>query len=105
MLFYLDPPYWGCERDYGEGMFSRAEFEAMAELLAKLSGRFILSLNDTPQIRQLFAGFMIEPVATTYSVGAAEGSKNRAELIIANVDFGTETAKSRTKSKWRCAQK
>lgn len=20
-LFYLDPPYWGCERDYGDGVF------------------------------------------------------------------------------------
>ena len=29
-LFYLDPPYFGCERDYGEGMFDRAQFEAMA---------------------------------------------------------------------------
>jgi DNA adenine methylase len=25
MLFYLDPPYWGCETDYGAEVFSRAD--------------------------------------------------------------------------------
>lgn len=30
-LFYLDPPYWDCETDYGAGMFSRSDFEALAE--------------------------------------------------------------------------
>jgi hypothetical protein len=70
----------------------------------KLSGRFIPSLNDAPEIRRLFASFMIEPVAPTYSVGAAEGAKNRPEPIIANADFSGETAKIRTKSKWRATQ-
>jgi DNA adenine methylase len=80
-------------------MFGREEFGAMADLLAKLSGHFILSLNDTPQIRGLFRRFFVEEVKTTYSVGDAEGAKNRAELIIANADFGTETTKIRSKSK------
>lgn len=29
-LFYLDPPYWGCERDYGPG-FERADFERLRD--------------------------------------------------------------------------
>ena len=54
-LFYLDPPSYGCEDDYGPGMFSAEEFEEMAELLARLAGRFILSLNDHPDVRRISA--------------------------------------------------
>ncbi|MGM9451615.1 DNA adenine methylase, partial [Klebsiella sp. K47] len=43
-LFYLDPPYFGCEGDYGDG-FGREQFSAMADQLAAMKGRFILSLN------------------------------------------------------------
>ena len=53
---YIDPPYHGHEEDYGKGMFTRAEFEELAELLGTLKGSFILSINDTPEIRKTFAG-------------------------------------------------
>jgi DNA adenine methylase len=67
-LFYLDPPYWGGEGDYGPGMFVRADFERLAAALKGLRGRFILSINDRPEIRSLFAGCSIEEAALTYSV-------------------------------------
>lgn len=65
-LFYLDPPYWGSERDYGEGVFSPDDFGALSDLLATLQGRFILSINDTPDTRRIFARFAIEPVDLSY---------------------------------------
>lgn len=83
-LFYLDPPYYGCERDYGEGMFGREEFAAMAELLRGLKGRFILSLNDHPDVREIFAGFAMEGAEVRYSVGGMNNSKLVGELIISN---------------------
>ncbi len=43
MLFYIDPPYYGCEDDYGVNMFDRDQFAIMAKILAGVSGRFILS--------------------------------------------------------------
>lgn len=67
-LFYLDPPYWGNEGDYGPGVFGRDDFEAMAAQLAGLRGRFLLSLNDVPEVRRVFARFEIEAVGTVYSV-------------------------------------
>lgn len=73
-LFYLDPPYWGCETDYGDGLFSRAEFEQLAEALAGLRGRFLLSLNDVPEVRRIFGRFQIEAVETTYSVAGPAGA-------------------------------
>ena len=45
-LFYLDPPYWNHEQDYGKGIFAREDFALMAKLLSELKGRCIVSLND-----------------------------------------------------------
>ena len=81
ILFYLDPPYFGCEDDYGPGMFDQAEFTAMAEQLAGIKGRFILSLNDRPQVREIFARFSIEGVGTHYGL-AGQGAKPAGEVII-----------------------
>ena len=81
VLFYLDPPYYGCENDYGDGMFGRPEFGAMAEQLARLKGRFILSLNDRPQVREIFSRFQVETVGTHYGL-AGRGARAASEVII-----------------------
>jgi len=82
-FFYLDPPYWGCEDDYGKGLFSREDFSAMAAQLAGLKGRFLLSINDTPEIRQTFSLFALQEVETLYTV--SRGSNQPVnELLIMN---------------------
>lgn len=83
VLFYLDPPYFGSEGDYGRGVFSRDDFGRLADHLAGIKGAFLLSINDTPEIREIFSRFMIEAVETTYSVSKGNGLK-AAELIITN---------------------
>lgn len=81
-LIYLDPPYHGCEGDYGPGMFDRGQFALMAEQLAGLQGRFILSINDTPEIRETFAAFEQIPAELFYRIsGQATPAR---ELIIRN---------------------
>lgn len=84
-LFYLDPPYYGSEGDYGRELFGRDQFVLMAERLAGLKGRFILSINDVPEIRALFGRFELEEVGLRYSVGGGAGSTAR-ELIISGPD-------------------
>lgn len=81
-FFYLDPPYFGCENDYGPGLFERADFERLAGQLRGLKGKFLLSLNDRPEVRAIFSGFSLEEVSTTYSCGAA--NTRAAELFISN---------------------
>lgn len=83
-LFYLDPPYYGCERDYGDGMFSREEFDAMAEQLRGIKGRFILSINDRPQIREIFAGFNFREEDVRYTIAKSNSLGVFGELIITN---------------------
>ncbi|NKJ43200.1 DNA adenine methylase [Novosphingobium sp. SG720] len=83
-LFYLDPPYFGCETDYGRDLFDRSQFEAMAEQLRGIKGRFILSLNDRPEVRRIFEGFAIEAVPVRYTVGGMAQSQVVGEVIISN---------------------
>ncbi len=84
-LFYLDPPY---DETSGYGLpFGRERYVEMAEQLAAINGRFVLSINATDFIRQTFTGFAIEEVATTWTVSghAAGAGKRVTELLISNL--------------------
>lgn len=83
-LFYLDPPYFGCEDDYGPDVFGPDDFAQLAEQLAGLRGRFLMSINDAPEIRAAFSRFAIDEVETTYTLATATtgGGKKVRELII-----------------------
>ncbi|MGO8323666.1 DNA adenine methylase [Rhizobium ruizarguesonis] len=80
-LFYLDPPYFGNEDDYGKSLFGRDQFEALAARLRQIKGRFVMSINDVPEIRELFSECLIQPVELAYSVSGGKGT-NAKELII-----------------------
>lgn len=80
-LFYLDPPYWGSEGDYGQDLFGRGEFEELAGRLTRLQGRFILSINDRPETRALFGGFEVRTAELAYTI-AAKGATRARELIV-----------------------
>lgn len=82
-LFYLDPPYFGNENDYGKGMFDRGDFAEMAEMLADIEGAFVLSINDTPQTREILSRFRIEEVKLKYTV-SQQAATDAAELIVSN---------------------
>ena len=84
-LFYVDPPYWGHEADYGKDLFAREDFARLAKLLRGIRGHFILSLNDRPEVRKLFRGCKIESVLTRHTMAHGRGSTTAsAELLISN---------------------
>lgn len=78
-LFYADPPYWGTEGFYGAALFSRADFERLAGALKGVRGRFIVSLNDVPEVREIFAWAEIESVSVNYTLS---GAKTAAREVI-----------------------
>jgi DNA adenine methylase len=82
-LFYLDPPYWDCENDYGKGIFGKSDFSNLANILKDIKGKFIMSINDVPEIREIFKDFHIKEVKTTYTTGTQTG-KAANELLISN---------------------
>ncbi|SHH32980.1 DNA adenine methylase [Desulfofustis glycolicus] len=83
-LFYLDPPYWDLP-GYNHN-FEEQDFKDLAELLVGIKGRFLMSFNDTPEIRELFGQFQIDEVKLKYSLtrSTAGRSKTRTELLISN---------------------
>lgn len=83
-LFYLDPPYW---ETAGYGVdFPLAEYEKMAELMARIKGKAILSLNDHPDIRRIFGRFQMDSTGINYMVGGGGKAVERQELIIYSWD-------------------
>ena len=85
-LFYIDPPYHGYENYYGDDVFYRSDFEKLRDVLAGIKGKFIMSMNDVPEIRKLYKEFRIKEVATTYSAAGADKKKKVSELLIMNYD-------------------
>lgn len=79
-LFYLDPPYFGGENDYGKGKFDRSQFAKIAEVLRSLTGKFILSINDTPETREIFDGLTFQEVSLPYTISKTK-SVEAKELI------------------------
>lgn len=81
-FFYLDPPYWGTEDYYGKDAFEREDFQKLKELLVGVKGRFLLTLNDIPEVRKMFNEFEIEGAVVNYTAG--KGNKPAREVIITN---------------------
>ncbi|MGD1096660.1 MAG: DNA adenine methylase [Bryobacteraceae bacterium] len=82
-LFYLDPPYW--RRQLYKYNFSDDDFRGLEERLGRLQGKFIFSIDDRPEIRELFAKFRMQPVDLAYT--AKRDTKVRHnELLITNFE-------------------
>lgn len=85
-FFYVDPPYYTFEDYYGPGIFSTDDFFLLAQLLSNIQGKFVMSINDVPIIRDLFKNFHIEEVMTSYSAAGAHRKKQVTELLIMNYE-------------------
>lgn len=84
-FFYLDPPYYGHEKDYGDGIFYREDFGRLRDMLSKIRGRFLLSINDHLKTREIFKEFRISKETTVYTAGHAHAPhKKVTELLISN---------------------
>ena len=83
-LFYLDPPYVDTEKYY-EGPFCAQDHHRLREVLSHVKGRFILSYNDHPLVRELYADCRIEEITRTSTLsGSGNNQTPYAELIIRN---------------------
>ncbi len=83
-FFYIDPPYWNCESGYGKSIFSKEDFAVLRDLLLPLKGKFLLSINDVPEIREIFSAFRVKEVTTTYTLSG--NIKPVHELLIMNYE-------------------
>ncbi len=81
VFFYCDPPYH--EKPFYAHNMELADYQMLADALGKITGKFILSINDTPEMRDVFSNFEVIPVSLLYTVGTGKPSKGE-ELIIKN---------------------
>jgi DNA adenine methylase len=87
-FFYCDPPYFGTEDYYLDVGFTQADHIRLRDALTGLQGKFLLSYNDCPFIRDLYQGFHIEEVTRLNNMAQRfEGGAEYAELFIANYDM------------------
>jgi DNA adenine methylase len=82
-FFYLDPPYWG--RKLYRHNFTTADFEKLEERSRKVEGKFVLSLNDVPEVRALFKHFHIQEIELHYTSQKLAG-RRYAEVLITNFE-------------------
>ena len=86
-VFYCDPPYYQAERYYDMGGpgFGREQHILLRDTLREIRGKFLLSYNDNPFVRELYADFRIEEVERSNNLACAVGGAKRyKELIIRN---------------------
>src|SRR5262249_4704242 len=63
--FYCDPPYAGLSLYHHN--FRDDDFWLLAERLRGITGKFLLSINDTSLTREVFARFEIRELAFSYT--------------------------------------
>jgi DNA adenine methylase len=90
-LFYLDPPYW--ERRLYKFNFKEEDFVALEQRLRSIKGKFILSLDDHPKVRELFRAFRIKRTEIAYTAQQKVG-KRYGELLITNFEPDGRTKES-----------
>lgn len=86
-FFYADPPYFSTEDMYAVG-FNWNDHVRLKDTLSKIQGKFLLSYNDCPEIRELYKGFSMLDFSRTHSMAQRyEAGKEFKELLISNYDL------------------
>jgi DNA adenine methylase len=87
-FFYCDPPYVGTESYYKNSKtFNLDDHKRLHKALKSVKGKFLLSYNDTPFVRELYKDFkIIESDLFEYTLGKNVHGKNKSviELFIMN---------------------
>ncbi|AIP31196.1 putative modification methylase [Paraburkholderia xenovorans LB400] len=79
-VFLLRPPYWETE---GYGVpFGIDQYERMAVVMREIKGRAILTVNDHPDMRRVFAGLDVERAEIQCTVGGSASTALSGELIL-----------------------
>lgn len=82
-LFYLDPPYYEAEKYYPD-RFQPEDHLRLKNALSSIKGKFVLSYNDCPVIRDLYQDYNIITVERQDNLVAKTKPRRYKELIIKN---------------------
>ena len=86
-FFYLDPPYFSTEDMYAVE-FGWDDHVRLHDTLKNINGKFLLSYNDCPEIRELYKGFPMLDFSRAHSMAQRyDAGKEFKELLIGNYDL------------------
>ena len=80
-LFYLDPPYYA--RQLYRFNLTHDDFGEDGRTIGEPKGKLVLSLNDTPEVREIFRKFKVKGIELPYTAQKIAG-KRFQEVLITN---------------------
>jgi DNA adenine methylase len=80
-FFFIDPPYENTDKSFYSDI--GMDYHELSFLLQNIKGKFLLTINDSPNIRKIFKPFKIKKI-NVQSTWRSEKSKIRKELFIMN---------------------
>ena len=89
-LFFCDPPYYGVKAY--KYSFNEKDHEDLAKLLRRVKGKWLLTYNDHPRIRHLYAGFPLLVKKLSIHGALVKDKKSRRtwdQLIITNYELSS----------------
>lgn len=89
-FFFIDPPYENTAKSFGYAESSEFDFERLRDVLSKIKGKFLMTINDSKRIRDLYRQFHIKPIKVPNAWSHKGNSKQgafRPELIITNYNI------------------
>lgn len=82
-LFYADPPYYKAE-NYYKDKFLETDHLRLKQVLDQIKGRFVLTYNDCPYVRELYKDYCIIPIQRQSNIAATSTKASYGEIIIKN---------------------
>ena len=84
-FFFFDPPYEKTRSIYGYGEHKNFDFDKLLDVLRNIKGKFLMTINDSATMRNLFKEFNIK-TTNVYARWSRKTKKatNRKELLIMN---------------------
>lgn len=87
-FFYLDPPYYETEDYYLDVGFNEKDHYRLRKVANQIAGKFLLSYNDCPFVRELWQGYEMMEVSRLNNIKQRyEGGAEYKEILIANYDL------------------
>lgn len=80
-FFFLDPPYEASEGIYKNHMI---DYEQMRDILRNIKGKFLLTLNDSKELREIFREFQIKKASVKSTTNERLWKGGRNEIYISN---------------------
>lgn len=82
-LFYCDPPHFGVKsNEYYAAGFSKSQHLALARLLMRCEGKWMVKYTDNETIRRVYRDYHIHEIEYPISMCVARGSRREGRYII-----------------------